>query len=90
MTNEELVEQIQQGINVQKNLAILYEQNKGFIYKVVLPFMKYAEADDLLQEGYLGLHEAVYTYKPGDSKFITYLPYRIRKSCIRYLENSFR
>lgn len=89
MTNEELVEQIQQGNNVQQNLAILYEQNKGFIYKVVSPFMKYAEADDLLQEGYVGLHEAVYAYKSGDSKFITYLPYRVRKSCIRYLENSF-
>lgn len=89
MTNEELVEQIQQGNNVQQNLSILYEQNKGFIYKVVSPFMKYAEADDLLQEGYLGLHEAVYAYKPGDSKFITYLPYRVRKSCIRHLENSF-
>ena len=57
MTNEELVEQIHKGIDVQKNLGILYEQNKGFIYTIVHPFMKYAEPDDLLQEGYIGLQD---------------------------------
>ena len=87
LTNEELVEQIQQGINVQENMTILYECNKRFIYKVVQPFMKYAEPDDLLQEGFLGMYEAVYSYKPGEAKFITYLPYLIRKCCIKYLEN---
>ena len=46
MTNEELVEQIQAGINVRGNLEILYEQNKPFIYSVIKPFMKYAEPDD--------------------------------------------
>ena len=88
LTNEELVEHIQQGINVQENMTALYEQTKKFIYMIVKPFMKYAEPDDLLQEGFLGLHEAAYSYRPGDAKFITYLPYRIRKCCIRYLENN--
>ena len=84
MTNEELVEQIQAGINVRSNLEILYEQNKPFIYSVIKPFMKYAEPDDLFQEAYLGLHDAVYAYEPGDSKFITYLPWKIRKHCIHF------
>lgn len=88
MTNEELVEQIQAGINVQENMEKLYEQNKGLIYKTVNPFKKCAEFDDLLQEAYIGLHEAVYAYKPGESKFATYFPWRIRKCCIRYLENT--
>lgn len=88
MTNEELVEQIQAGINVRGNLEVLYEQNKGLIYKTVNPFKKCAEFDDLLQEAYIGLHEAAYSYRPGEAKFITYLPYRIRKCCIRYLENN--
>lgn len=88
LTNEELVEQIQQGINVQENMTALYEQTKKFIYMIAKTFMKYAEPDDLLQEGFLGLHEAAYSYRPGDAKFITYLPYRIRKCCIRYLENN--
>lgn len=88
LTNEELVEQIQQGIDIQENMTVLYKQNQKFIYMIAKPFMKYAEPDDLLQEGYIGLHEAVYSYVPGDAKFITYLPYRIRKCCIRYLENN--
>ena len=88
MTNEELVEQIQAGINVRGNLETLYEQNKGLIYKTVNPFKRCAEFDDLLQEAYIGLHEAVYAYKPGESKFATYFPWRIRKCCIRYLENT--
>ena len=87
MTNEELVEQIQAGINVRGNLEVLYEQNKPFIYSVIKPFMKYAEPDDLFQEAYLGLHDAVYAYEPGDSKFITYLPWKIRKHCIHFVES---
>ena len=51
-TNEELVELVQKGIDVQENLKTLYEQNKKYIYKIANPFMKYAEADDLLQEAY--------------------------------------
>lgn len=27
MTNEELVEQIQNGVNVKENMSLLYEQN---------------------------------------------------------------
>ncbi len=88
MTNEELVEQIQQGINVQGNLTTLYEQNQRFIYKMARPFMKYADPDDILQEAYLGFHDAVFQYVPGDAVFISYLPYRIRKHCIKYLEDT--
>ena len=47
MTNEELVELIQNGVDVQRNLKALYEQNKKYIYKITIPFMKYAEADDI-------------------------------------------
>lgn len=87
MTNEELVEQIQAGINVKDNLATLYEQNKAFIYSVIKPMMKYADPDDLFQEAYFGLHDAVYAYKPGKAKFLTYLPWKIRKYCIHFIES---
>lgn len=86
MTNEEIVEQIQAGINVQDNLAALYEQNKAFIYTIIKPMMKYADPDDLFQEAYLGMHDAVYAFNPGDSKFLTYLPWKIRKYCIHFIE----
>ena len=88
MTNEEFVDLIQQGINVKDNLTALYEQNKRFIYQMAKPFMKYADPDDILQEAYLGFHDAVYSYKAGDAVFISYLPYRIRKHCIKYLEDT--
>lgn len=87
LTNEELVEQIQAGINVKDNLATLYEQNKPFIYSVIKPMMKYADPDDLFQEAYFGLHDAVYAYKPGEAKFLTYLPWKIRKYCIHFVES---
>lgn len=88
MKNEEIVEQIQNGINVQENLTTLYEQNQKFIYKIAKPFMRFAEADDILQEAYLGFHDAVYAYKPGEAQFISYLPFRIRKHCIKFLEDT--
>lgn len=87
MTNEELVELIQKGVDVQRNLKTLYKQNKNYIYKITIPFMKYAEADDLLQEAYIGFHESVFSYVPGDAKLTTYASWKIRQHCIRYIEN---
>ena len=46
MTNEELVQMIQEGVNVQENMGILYQQNEGIIRKVVKPLSKYAETED--------------------------------------------
>ena len=86
-TNEELVELVQKGVDVRKNLNILYEQNKKYIYKTANPFMKYAEADDLLQEAYIGFQEAIYAYKPGEAKLTTYATWKIRQHCIRFIEN---
>lgn len=88
MTNEELAEQIQQGINVKENLGVIYEQNKGFLYSLIRPFLKYAEADDLMQEAYIGLHEAVMSYTPGETKLTTYAVWKIRKECIRYIQGN--
>lgn len=88
MTNEELVKLIQEGNDVQVNLGILYEQNKNFIYFVARPYLQYAEADDLLQEGYIGFQEAVFHYSADSgAKFSTYAQYRIKAHCKRYVES---
>ncbi len=50
MTNEEIVEQIQDGVNVLDNLELLYKQNIGFITKIVKPFSAYAEEEDLMMK----------------------------------------
>lgn len=88
MTNEELVEQIQNGVNVKENMGILYEQNIGFITKIVHPFSAYAEEEDLMQEAYIGLHKAVEGFDASKGfLFLTYAPHQIRHQCRRYIED---
>lgn len=81
MTNEELVYQMQQGINTADNLEQLYKQNENFIYKIARRYTGYVEIDDLMQEGYIGLYEAVKRYE-GDKevKFLTYASFWIRNA----------
>ena len=45
MNNEELIE--------------LWDEHRPFIYKIALQYSGYAEMDDLMQEGYLGLYSAL-------------------------------
>ena len=88
MTNEELVEQIQNGVNVQENMGLLYQQNIGFITKIVHPFSAYAEEEDLMQEAYIGLHKAVEGFDASKGfLFLTYAPHQIRQQCRIYLNN---
>lgn len=89
MDNEELVSLIQQGTDVSENLGVLYQQNEGMLKKIVLPLSEYAETEDLMQEAFLGLWDAVNNFDPSlNVKFMTYAPYRIRMHCIRYIENN--
>ena len=86
-TNEQLVFLIKNHENEEKNMLQLYNQNKGFIYKMAMKFQNYAELDDLLQEGYLGLCEAVNHYKHGEALFITYAAFWIKQFMQRYISN---
>lgn len=81
MTNEELVLQIQQGMNTVDNMELLYKQNENFIYKIARRYTGIVEIDDLMQEGYIGLYEAVKRYE-GDKeiKFLTYALFWIRNA----------
>lgn len=89
MENEELVEQIQAGINPTENMEQLYLQNRSFIYQQAKKYADYADMDDLMQEAYFGLHEAVKHYKPDkEAKFLTYLPFRLQSAFRRYIDNN--
>lgn len=89
MENEELVEQIQAGINPTENMEQLYLQNRSFIYQQAKKYAAYADMDDLMQEAYFGLHEAVKHYKPDkEAKFLTYLPFRLQSAFRRYIDNN--
>ena len=59
MENEQLVARIQAGEDVAENMLKLYNQNKGFLAKMAKRYQGYAELEDLMQEGYIGLSEAV-------------------------------
>lgn len=59
LTNEERVELIQNGIDTVDNMQLLYEQNKWFIYKIVKKLTMFSDIEDLMQESYFGLDQAV-------------------------------
>lgn len=89
--NEELVQQIQDGINPTENMEQLYLQNHSFIYQQAKKYSAYADIDDLMQEAYFGLDEAVKHYiHAKEAKFITYLGFRLRGTFRRYIDNNGR
>ena len=88
MDNEQLVARIRAGEDVAKNMLELYNQNRGFIVKVAKRYQGFAEMEDLLQEGYIGLSEAVRHYDADkNSSFIHYAAFWIRQSMRRYVDN---
>ncbi len=88
MTNEELVIRIKAGIDVPGNMLRLWEQTKGFIHKVDLHYQGYAELEDLEQEGYLALYDAVDGYcQEAGRRFLTYAGHWMRQRMKRYIDN---
>ena len=89
MSNEELVKQIQQGINQTDNIEKLYQQNRGYIFKIASRYSHVCDIEDLMQEAYFGLYEAVQRYEnTAGVLFMSYAAYWIRQSIARYLENN--
>lgn len=85
MTNEQIVIRIKAGIDVAKNMLTLWEENQALIKMIVKQYDK-GETEDLMQEAYIGLCDAVDGYKPEIGvKFMSYAPYRIKTRIRRYL-----
>lgn len=88
MSNEEIVEQIQNGVDVTANQERLWLKNKGIVYKMIK--QKGLEnsdmEDDLAQQGFMGLINAATKYDIGGSaKFLSYaLPF-INGAMLRYM-----
>lgn len=94
MDNEALVKLIQQGQDVKENMGKLYEQNKGLIYRII---KRYAyidcmtDTEDLMQQAYIFLAEAVEGYEPrSDALFFTYAAKVISGKIKRYLDETGR
>lgn len=62
LNNEELCRRIQAGEDAREALGILWERNQGAVRKACAPYLKVYEFEDLMQEGFLALHKAAYTY----------------------------
>lgn len=89
MTNEEIITQIRENNNVPEYMALLWQQNKKAAFSLVNRYKGYCEVEDLLQESYLGLCEAVNQYREEENiKFITYALYWMKQKVYRYIENN--
>lgn len=89
MTNEQLVIRICAGIDEADNTLQLWQQNKGYINKIVNHYKAYAEEEDLQQEAYLGLCEAIQHYNTEEEvPFMTYAGYWIRQQIGRYIKSN--
>ena len=88
-TNEELVARIKAGIDVADNMLQLWQQNYGFIHTMALRYQGLADIEDLEQEGYLALYDAVDGFKPEYGfKFLAYAGRWMKQRMIRYIQNN--
>lgn len=89
MTNEQLAIRIKAGIDVADNMLQLWQQNRGFIHKIVNQYKAYAEEEDLEQEGYLGFSAAVGHYNPDEGvTFLHYASFWIKQYMSRYIKSN--
>lgn len=65
MKPEQIVIRINAGIDTAGNMLLLYKQMKGLIYTLAKHYSGLGEMDDLSQEGFLALYEAVEHYNPA-------------------------
>lgn len=85
MSNEELALAIQAG--QQELLPELWEQVRRLCHKITSKYQETAalngayDRDDLMQEAYLGMVEAVQRFDPSAGAFTTILDYSVRKGC---------
>jgi len=88
MTNEELVRLIQQGIDPTDNIEQLYNQNHNYIWKIARKYAQGDDMDDLMQEAYFGLYEAIKRYEEtAGVLFLSYASFWIRQVIKRYQDN---
>ena len=81
MTNEQIVSEIRNGYSVTDYMQLLYESNLPLIKKFIKPYAAYEPMEDLLQESYFGLWEAVQHYETSANvRFMTYAEYWIKQS----------
>ena len=70
-------------------MAILYDQVKDFIHAMAYKYHGQGELEDLEQEGFLALYDAIDHYEAGQGvKFLTYASHWIRQRMQKYIQNT--
>lgn len=88
MTNEQLVTLIRNHENEAENMLLLWQQNRGIIKKIAWQYKGQAELEDLEQEGFIGLCNAVQGYdQDNGSSFVHYAAFWIRQAMRRHIDN---
>lgn len=86
MTNEQIVVEIRAGRDTAENMLQLFQKNKGLIYTIAQKYKNYAELDDLIQEGYISLCDAVDHYDLDSGvKFSCYAWKVIKRGIQKYI-----
>lgn len=88
MSNEEIVDQIQNGYSVTFNLELLYTSNLPLIRLFLKPYIRIKPEDeeDLLQEAYLGMIDAISHYQPDKGiLFMSYAEHWIKQRARTYI-----
>lgn len=90
MSNEEIVKKIKDGsADLTALYERLYKQNKTLIRDVCKKFTKYAEMDDLQQQAYFGLVEAVTHYETSKNVlFMSFALYWIERELWEYVQKN--
>lgn len=98
MTNEEMVLMVRSGKEITENMKQLYLQNKGMIVKLAFRIAesftdskpaREALQEELEQEAYFGLNEAVSHWKQAEgASFLTYAVFWIKQAMFRYASNN--
>ena len=88
-TVEEIVLDIQAGRDQKENLSRLWEQVRPFVCQIANRYGAGDETEDLIQEGFFGIMDAVRKWDVGQgAKFLTFAEYDIRNRLTRYLASS--
>ncbi len=88
-TNEVIVAKIKDGVDVSGNMLKLWQQNRGFIRMTAARYRHHEDMEDLEQQGYIGLSNAVEGYRKDENvPFINYAALWIRQSMLRYIEEN--
>jgi RNA polymerase primary sigma factor len=79
------------GDEEQREVALedMIKKYKRYVYKIANKYRPFIEFDDAVQEGYMGLLEAIKRFKPEKKvKFITYATPWIKQKIVRAIEKT--